>query len=244
MSNETIIVINDDDERKQAGHSARGLASTSSQSLAGIVERLVRPMLKARTLTQEIQPFYCLATFAERSALDQTALTAAARQWIRAHDRFSKWSYSQLCGLDFGKTTLQERIDVTTQLDREEALRREMSAFSAWTEANMYLTVRDAKRSGMKMPVYWLGGKPRSSRNLFTLVWNGEYGVERSLWSVYRLQPGIMPLSHLVVHDMVAICQAMVEDVLQQEVSEQQKKRALDDALTAARTEASKRRKM
>ena len=55
-------------------------ASDNSQSMAGVVERLVRPML-VKTLTEEVQPFFCGI-----NDVNVSLLTPFARMWIARYE--------------------------------------------------------------------------------------------------------------------------------------------------------------
>ena len=101
-------------DSEKASLSAHSLASASSQSLAGIAERLIRPML-SRSLTEEVQAFVCLNEAAYR-AFDQSSLSTYAqltlRPWTTKDDAHQR--YASLSGMDWATTTFEQRYAATS----------------------------------------------------------------------------------------------------------------------------------
>ena len=241
--------------KSAVAHSARALAATPSQSLAGIVESIVRPILTTPTLTEEVQPYYC----AERTGVDQSKLSPLARLWIfsRGLDVRTEHSYSELCGLDWDSLSVAARVAATTASTREDAVNREVVEFTRWLEENLYVTVAEQFTKGS---IRQLASLSRSrdalqpGDNLLRFIVSDQNERDDGLpacdvYEHYRLGEfnTLTPLSHPALLDMVLLASAAVSRMLMSQVlelSEEQEKQALDAALVDARESARKRRKL
>ena len=133
-----------DDANSDIVHSARALASAQSQSMAGVIKYIVRPMLAAPTLEEEVQPFFC------GMDVDVSSLSAAARVWIvrytddpllgRGLD-----AYLQLSGRGHDYFGPEALLAATTALTRNESIQREVVAFKQWVIAHRDVTVELAR---------------------------------------------------------------------------------------------------
>lgn len=233
--------------------SARALApdTAASQSLAGVVERIVRPMLATPTLTEEVQPYFC-GVGQERREFDKSKLTSLARLWI-TRQRVAPVRYTDLSGLDWNGTTLHARVAATTAVSREEAVRREVAGFSQWLEDRLYITVGDyyvevdrgsGREKSMLEPMEVVPKSVLASNLLAWLLrldedYDDPENMKDVLYELYRMRDGVALLSQPALVDMLLLVSGIVSSVLDMQVlelSERQKKRALDDALTRSRT--------
>ena len=250
MSAPTSSAQSEPEEHKSAPvQSARALASAPSQSLAGIVESIVRPMLTTPTLTEEVQPYY--VSRITSTSCDTSKLSDLARLWIATH-LATEHEYDQVqAGVQIYGDDADDIADAlarTTRHTHEDAVREELREFRAWLEYHLYATVGGDDGDDFDGPDIdppaGATAKERAEFNARSYL--REYSKDRCLFILFRASCS-SALSHpawVAVRDSSSV---VVKEVLATQVwtlTPAQKKRALDDALTAAREEARKRRKV
>ena len=243
-----------------SGHSARALAAADrrAQCMEGAIERLVRPMLRTRSLTEEVQSVACFTDNDEWRFEDNPSLTqyAKAAALARKCNSVPCEEYIKYSGMDWTATTAQQRYDATTRLPHEDAMRLELDTYSRWVEDMLYVTLEEARgRPDLSCDgLRWSRAEPQA---YFTDVLANASTFERmahqlpdELYSLFRLRPNATPVSLLVLLEMHCLCGQSVLDELfdsRVELSEEDKERiatkAVADAEAAAREEARVKRR-
>ena len=213
----------DDTDKPSTVHSARALAAAAgrSQCLEGIAERIIRPMLAAPTLTEEVQAYVCLDEQPEVSGLPAYVQAYLTRVILR-YGRGTGWMYAfhnqykDASGLDWAATTYEQRYSVTVA-PHDTAMRREMREFSTWLDEHMYLTTEEVDS---RTELGWLKvlltraasfstwSRNSSSVNILDQLVGRKctqadyHGETYSTYFCFRRRPSATPISFLVFVEM------------------------------------------
>ena len=231
-------------------------------------ETIARPLLATRTLTKEIQSVACFALNDQEFYFDGNPLmsvygSAAAR--ARGCNQVERTQFQLLSGLDWDTTTGAERYAATTRLPHDEAMRLELDAFLSWVEDSMYITIAEARiREDLNPGVIEMAeevraksGKPLHAVQPYYVDvmcefhdhMDAEFDTAKSdplgceLYSRFRANTHVQPVSLLVLLDMNALFRYVVTPVLDTRavLGEETKKRIADKAVAEA--EAAMRQK-
>ena len=234
-------------------HSARALTTNPSQSLAGIVELIVRPMLAAPTVSEEIQRVVCQKEWGQcgvnkwsesllrsLSAFDLSIIASYGFDGqIPMYDGWGETSYAPY----------QQNYAATTRYTHDYALRMEFDEFTSSLEETVLLTTDDVNRilgsnwAGRpdiqnlwkmcrelhleRLPGYFVDHLFEHGRQLEQKHgdgWTEEFRIDLYFW--FRKRRGATPVSFMVFHDIIRMCRhdSVVQEVVQARDEQQRNK--------------------